>query len=95
METAAAKFESVNESLQTMLSRLLNELEALQTAWVGRGGRSFTQVKEAYAANQRKLSDALRETATSIRSSGRNYSASDDHSSSQVGAINTQVNLPL
>jgi WXG100 family type VII secretion target len=95
MESAAGKFESVNESLQSMLNRLMGELEALQTAWQGAGGKSFTQVKEAYAANQKKLSEALRETATAIRSSGKNYTAADEHSQSQVGGVNTNVNLPL
>lgn len=95
MESAATKFEHVNESLQGMLSRLMGELEVLQTAWQGAGGRSFTQVKEAYAANQKKLSEALRETATAIRTSGKNYTAADEHSHSQVSGINTHVNLPL
>ena len=95
MESAASKFEHVNESLQGMLSRLMGELEVLQTAWQGAGGRSFTQVKEAYAANQKKLSEALRETATAIRTSGKNYTAADEHSHSQVSGINTHVNLPL
>ena len=95
MDTAATKFENVNDSLQGMLSRLMSELEVLQTAWQGQAGRSFTQVKEAYAANQKKLSEALRETATAIRTSGKNYTAADEHTSSQVGGINTHVNLNL
>jgi ESAT-6 family protein len=95
MESAATKFEHVNESLQGMLSRLMGELEALRTGWQGNAGRSFEQVKQAYETNQKKLSEALRETATAIRTSGKNYTAADEHTSSQVGGINTQVNLPL
>lgn len=95
MESAASKFEDVNDSLQGMLTRLMNELEALQTAWQGAGGSSFTQVKIAYEANQKKLSEALRETATAIRSSGQNYTASDEESKSRVSGINTSVSLPL
>jgi len=95
METTAQKFEGVDDSLNSMLSRLLNELEALRTGWQGQAGRSFEQVKQAYEANQRKLSTALRETATAIRSSGTNYTATDEESSSRVGNISTSVNLPL
>lgn len=95
MESAAGKFESVNESLQGMLTRLMNELQALQSAWKGAGGTSFEQVKQAYEGNQKKLSEALRETATAIRTSGKQYTATDEDARAMVGGINTQVNLPL
>jgi WXG100 family type VII secretion target len=95
MESTAGKFEQVQEGLDSMLTRLLGELEILQTHWQGRAGRSFTQVKEAYQANQRKLSAALGETATAIRNSGTTYTATDDESSSKVSSINTSVSLPL
>lgn len=95
MESTANKFEGVDEGLNSMLSRLMNELEVLQTSWQGAGGRSFTQVKEAYQANQKKLSMALRETASAIRSSGSNYTATDESSSSRVNSIDTGMNLPL
>lgn len=78
-----------------MLSRLIRELEGLHSAWQGAGGRSFTQVREAYQANQKKLSNALQETATAIRTSGQQYTATDEQSSSRVNNINTGLNLPL
>lgn len=95
MEAAAGKFERVDDSLQSMLTRLMSELEALQTAWRGAGGTSFNQVKQAYEANQKALSLALRETAGAIRSSGQHYTATDAESANAVGGINTQVSLPL
>jgi WXG100 family type VII secretion target len=95
MESAAGKFERVDDSLQSMLSRLMNELEALQTAWRGAGGNSFTNVKMAYQENQKALSRALRETASAIRTSGQQYTATDDEQASMVGGINTSVSLPL
>src|SRR5215218_9311130 len=93
MESSAGKFDRVDDSLQTMLTRLMNELEALQTAWRGAGGSSFTQVKLAYEQNQKALSRALRETASAIRSSGSNYTSTDQDSSSMVSGINTSVTL--
>lgn len=95
MDSTASKFLSTQESLNSMLSRLLNELEILQTHWRGRAGRSFTSVKEAYQANQNKLSAALGETATAIRTSGTTYTSTDDEASTKVGGINTSVSLPL
>lgn len=95
MESTAAKFDQSGDSLDSMLTKLLNELEVLQTAWKGRGGSSFTSVRDAYQANQKKLRAALGETATAIRTSGTNYTAVDDESAGKVGGINTTMNLPL
>ncbi len=95
MDTAANKFEQVDSSLQQMLSRLLNELEVLQNAWQGQSGRSFQNVKQAYTDAQKRMSEALRETAGAIRTSGQQYTATDDSSNSRVNNISTSVNLNL
>lgn len=95
MEATASKFEAVNESLQSMLKRLMSELEVLQTAWKGAGGRSFEQVKQAWATDQAAIQRALIETASAIRTSGQQYQASDTEAASRVAATNRGVNLPL
>jgi len=95
MEQTAAKFEAVNNSLQGMLTRLMAELEVLQTAWQGAGGRSFTQVKQAWQNDQQAIQRALQETATAIRTSGQQYTASDSEAANRVAATNTGVQLPL
>jgi len=95
MEATAKKFESVNDSLQGMLTRLISELEGLNAAWRGAGGRSFAQVKQAWAEDQQRIQRALSETATAIRTSGRQYSSSDTEAASRVAATNRGINLPL
>jgi WXG100 family type VII secretion target len=95
MASTAAKFDETEAGLRSMLQKLLGELEILNTSWVGASGRSFTSVKEAYEANLKKLSSALSETASAIRSSGTTYSSTDDESASKVGGIDTSLNLPL
>jgi WXG100 family type VII secretion target len=87
MESTAHKFETTNDSLQTMLKRLMDELSVLQSAWQGSGGRSFEQVKIAWEADQKKLQLALRETATAIRTSGKQYTATDDEASGRMKNI--------
>src|SRR5262245_13122807 len=77
MESTARKFEQANQDLEAMLSRLLGELEGVRQAWQGAGGRSFEQVKQAWARDQRALHGALAETASAVRTSGRRYDASD------------------
>ncbi|WP_117212684.1 WXG100 family type VII secretion target [Allorhizocola rhizosphaerae] len=95
MDQAANKFEQVDSSLQQMLSRLMNELETLRTAWQGASGRSFEQVKIAYEAAAKKMSEALRETAGAIRTSGQQYTATDESGQQRVNSINTNVSLNL
>jgi len=95
MAATAAKFDSANEDLQSMLRRLMSELESLQSAWKGAGGRSFQQVKEAWAVDQSALQRALTETSSAIRTSGQQYSATDAEAAHRVGASHAGINLPL
>jgi WXG100 family type VII secretion target len=96
MEQTATKFEQVNESLQSMLRNLMSELEALQSAWRGAGGRSFEQVKVAWGNDQQVLQRALLETAGAIRTAGRQYDASDTEAASRVAQTNHGgMSLPL
>lgn len=95
MANTAAKFTQVNESLQSMLSTLMNELSVLSSAWQGRGGQAFAQVKERYAQDLKTLNQALSETSESIKQSGVSYDASDDASASRVTNSGGDYSLPL
>jgi WXG100 family type VII secretion target len=95
MQQTAKKFEEVDQSLQSMLNSLMSELEGLQQAWRGAGGRSFEQVKQQWANDQTKLGRALRETAGAIRTSGQQYDASDSEAASRVANTNRGITLPL
>jgi WXG100 family type VII secretion target len=95
MRQTATKFEQVDQSLQSMLSALLAELEALQQAWQGAGGRSFEQVKQQWARDQAAMQRALRETAGAIRTSGQQYDMSDSEAASRVATTNRGIQLPL
>lgn len=95
MQQTAAKFEQVDQSLQSMLSSLMAELEVLQQAWRGSGGRSFEQVKQAWSQDQAALQRALRETAAAIRTAGQRYDVSDTEAASRVRATNRGIQLPL
>ncbi|RGC68507.1 WXG domain conatining protein [Micromonospora sp. MW-13] len=95
MQQTAAKFEQVDQSLQAMLTGLLAELEVLQQAWRGAGGRSFEQVKQQWSQDQAALQRALRETASAIRTAGQQYDASDSEAASRVAGTNRGIQLPL
>jgi WXG100 family type VII secretion target len=94
MESTAAKFEQVNDSLQSMLKSLMSELEVLQTAWAGRGGTAFTEVKQQWAQDQAAMSAALADTATAIRSSGASYTNTDSEAAGRMTATGGMT-LPL
>ncbi|GAA5177554.1 hypothetical protein GCM10023322_02500 [Rugosimonospora acidiphila] len=95
MEATAAKFDQVNQSLQGTLRRLLGELEVLRSQWQGAGGASFEQVKLAWAEDQAALQQALGETATAIRTSGRQYTTSDGAAADRLRGSTGGVRLPL
>lgn len=95
MQQTATKFEQADQALQSMLSSLMSELEVLQQAWRGAGGRSFEQVKQAWSQDQTALQRALRETATAIRTAGRQYDASDVEAAGRIGATSRGIQLPL
>jgi ESAT-6 family protein len=95
MASTAAKFDGVNDSLQSMLSTLMSELSVLSGAWKGRGAHAFEQVKTQYAADLRKLNRALAETADSIRQSGVHYELTDNDAASRVANTGGNFQLPL
>jgi WXG100 family type VII secretion target len=95
MASTAAKFEQVNDSLQTMLSTLMSELSVLSTTWKGLGATAFEQVKQQYAADLKKLNQALSETAVSIRQSGIGYDTTDTESAGRVSNAGGTFTLPL
>jgi WXG100 family type VII secretion target len=95
MASTAAKFDHVNNSLQSMLSTLMSELSVLSSTWRGLGATAFEQVKEQYAADLKTLNHALADTAKSIRESAIGYDASDAEAASRVSQSSGHFSLPL
>ncbi|MEV6600364.1 WXG100 family type VII secretion target [Actinoplanes sp. NPDC051346] len=96
MAAAAKDFDDVNSSLTSMLNKLMGELSALQTAWVGAGGRAFETVKNQYQRDLADLNKALADTAEAIRSSGVSYESTDSAAASTVTKSGGGgVSLPL
>jgi WXG100 family type VII secretion target len=96
MATTAAKFDTANSSLQSMLKTLMSELSSLSGAWKGRGALEFEKVKQQYAQDLETLNRALSDTAAAIRVSGSSYDTSDADAAARVtksGGGHTQ--LPL
>jgi WXG100 family type VII secretion target len=94
MAATASKFEQVDGALGKMLKDLMGELDLLRSKWSGAGGRSFDAVRIAWANDQDKLHKALAQTATAIRTAGKDYTASDESSASRFKS-GPNVALPL
>lgn len=95
MERTAAKFESVNQSLDAMLKRLMADLDQLKSQWQGAGGRSFDETRREWANDQERLHRALAETATAIRTAGRDYAVSDTGAADRFKTTRGTTPLPL
>jgi WXG100 family type VII secretion target len=95
MAQAAARFDQVNASLEGMLRRLMTELDVLRTQWQGAGGRSFDQVRTAWANDQELLHRTLAETAAAIRASAGHYDATDALAVSRLTPVAGGLTLPL
>jgi WXG100 family type VII secretion target len=85
MEQTAGQFESVAAQLQTMLQSVQQKVANLRAAWVGRGAASFQQVMDAWSRDQDSINRLLGQTAELIRSSGREYGATDTDAASRFG----------
>lgn len=95
MAKTASDFETVNNSLTSTLSRLMNELSMLNGAWKGMAAGEFERVKTQYAKDLSDLNRALLETAEAIRTSGASYDASDAAAASRVSKSSGSYTLPL
>jgi WXG100 family type VII secretion target len=96
MQSTAAKFDSANQQLTTMLNKLMSELSVLQSAWKGLAAGEFEKVKTQYSADLSQLNKALADTAEAIRTSGSNYDSTDSASAARVTKSGGGgFNLPL
>jgi WXG100 family type VII secretion target len=92
MASTAAKFDTVNQQLTSMLNNLMSNLSTLQ----GLAAGEFEKVKTQYAADLNQLNKALAETAEAIRTSGTNYDTTDSAAAARVGKSGGGgFNLPL
>jgi WXG100 family type VII secretion target len=94
MFSTAARFDQARESLDSTLSRLMIELDALRTQWQGAGGRSFDAVRVRWADDLAKLTNALGATADSIRRAASRYDASDEQAAARFSGPGP-LTLPL
>jgi WXG100 family type VII secretion target len=91
----AGRFDAVSEALDARLRRLMSELDVLHSQWQGAGGRSFAQVKAAWAADQAQINATLTATAEAMRAAAGGYRNVDTSVSSRFQAPGATVALPL
>jgi len=84
MASTAAKFDTANSSLTSMLNTLMSELSVLSTAWKGMAAGEFEKVKTQYEKDLNDLNRALSATGEAVRTSGVSYAVSDSEAASRV-----------
>lgn len=79
LHTAATNARTVNEELQSLLARMLADLEPLSAAanWQGDAQASFQRVKVQWADAARKINQGLLGIGEQLDASARQYAADD------------------
>jgi WXG100 family type VII secretion target len=72
-------------TLDLMLNGLMTKLEPLMTEWVGKGGRTFQDVREDCEREMRRLNGALNRLGTKIGDTSLAYVATDDEMTTLMG----------
>lgn len=87
MATVSQKFGNSASDLGQTLRSLMNDLQVTQTAWQGRSGRSFGEVKNTFEANMNSLVRALTDTSAAIKQASVTLDATDDDAASSMNSV--------
>ena len=78
MTSAANHVAQVNQSVQSQLSGLRNQLAPLAGAWKGQAASAFAVLMERWDNDARNLNQALNSIGEQIRGSGTTYAQADE-----------------
>jgi WXG100 family type VII secretion target len=78
MQAAAQHVAEVNQSVQSQLSSLRNQLAPLAGAWKGQAATAFQVLMGRWDADARALNEALSSIGEQIRGSGATYAQADE-----------------
>jgi WXG100 family type VII secretion target len=78
MQAAAQHVAEVNQSVQSQLSALRNQLAPLAGAWKGQAATAFQMLMARWDTDARQLNEALNGIGEQIRGSGTTYAQADE-----------------
>ncbi|MGH3829683.1 MAG: WXG100 family type VII secretion target [Pseudonocardiaceae bacterium] len=78
MQTAAQQVAEVNQSVQSQLSCLRNQLAPLTAAWQGQAATAFHMLMERWDFDARTINEALNNIGQQIQDSGTSYAQTDE-----------------
>jgi WXG100 family type VII secretion target len=78
MQAAAHHVDEVNNSVQSQLSALQNQLTPLAGAWHGQAAKAFTMLMDRWNTDATQLNSTLKEIGEQIRESGTTYAQADE-----------------
>lgn len=88
---AAGDADEGSVTLDLMLTDLMNKLEPLMTEWVGKGGRTFQDVREDCEREMRRLNGALNRLGTKIGDTSLAYVSTDEDVTTLVGNAGSAI----
>jgi WXG100 family type VII secretion target len=78
MQAAAHHVAEVNQSVQSQLMSLRNQLAPLAGAWKGQASTAFNLLMQRWDNDARALNEALNSIGEQIRGSGATYAQADE-----------------
>ncbi|MGH3718031.1 MAG: WXG100 family type VII secretion target [Pseudonocardiaceae bacterium] len=78
MQAAAQHVAEVNQSVQSQLAALRNQLAPLAGAWKGQAATAFHMLMERWDFDARTINEALNNIGDQIRDSGTTYAQADE-----------------
>jgi WXG100 family type VII secretion target len=87
MQAAAGHVREVNSQVQTLLSNLLQRLEALYSTWKGEGATSFHTLKQRWLDDAQRLNQALMRISEAIDKNRQQYLQSEEAAKAGFGNV--------
>ena len=90
LEDAANRVEQSCDDYDLIVTKLYNDVDKMQTSWVGKDNIAFTDQIRNYQDNMIKISTIMRQYVMFLRNSARAYKETQDELYSQAGRLSVQ-----
>lgn len=91
MQQASQHVDNVNQQIQGQLSKLMQELQPLATAWQGQAAGSFQSLHARWNENAQRLNEALRGISEDLARSQQTYQTHEASNVHDLGRVATNL----
>ncbi len=83
--------EETNQQLMSNLSRLANDCQQIEGAWVGLAATAFHNLMERFQTDAKNLNDSLNQISESIGANAANYARQEQESQDSISKITSAL----